>query len=112
MRPPLASLLFPTVVLCSAEPATEVDVVHCAIGGTDGAAPDEIMLLPPGASIATRDGRGPWKVPNAAALAARSIEDAGGRLPIDENHATDLAQPRGAPSPARGWITAIEARAD
>jgi phage I-like protein len=36
----------------------------------------------------------------------------GGRLPIDENHATDLGGRLGMPAPARGWITALQARGD
>jgi phage I-like protein len=70
------------------------------------------MLLPAGASITTVDGRGPYKVADPAALAAFSMQAAGGPLPIDENHAIDLAQPRGGPSPARGWIVDIQAHAD
>lgn len=35
-----------------------------------------------------------------------------GKLPIDENHAIDKAAPEGRPSPARGWIVALESRAD
>lgn len=34
------------------------------------------------------------------------------RLPIDENHATDLAAPLGHPAPARGWIVEMQARED
>src|SRR5690606_6682234 len=30
----------------------------------------------------------------------------------DENHATDLAAPRGEPAPARGWIVELQQRAD
>jgi len=31
-------------------------------------------------------------------------------MPIDENHSTDLAAPKGEPAPARGWIVALEER--
>jgi phage I-like protein len=34
------------------------------------------------------------------------------RLVLDENHATDLAAPRGEAAPARGWIVELQARAD
>jgi transposase-like protein len=33
-------------------------------------------------------------------------------LPVDENHATDLAAPKGEPSPARGWIVEMQQRLD
>jgi phage I-like protein len=83
-----------------------------ALQAVDGKPPTEIMLWPAGASIRTVDGRGPYKVADAVALAAASLQAAGGPLPIDECHATDLAAPRGEPAPARGWIVGIEAHAD
>ncbi|WP_420132616.1 phage protease [Rhodopseudomonas sp.] len=78
----------------------------------DGSAPEWIMLIPAGDGgvIHTVDGRGPYRVTDPAALAAQSLEAVGGRAPLDENHATDLAAPNGEPSPARGWIVAAEAR--
>jgi phage I-like protein len=75
-----------------------------------GGAPEWIHLLPAGV-IETVDGRGPYRVADMAALAQASLE-AGGRLPVDESHATDLAAPQGGPAPARGWIVALEARTD
>jgi phage I-like protein len=77
----------------------------------DGSAPEWINLLPAG-TIETRDGRGPYTVPDMASLATQSLADAGGKLPIDENHSTDFAAPKGSPSPARGWIVELSARAD
>ena len=72
--------------------------------------PEWIHLLPTSAGrIETNDGRGPYFVADAAALIAASLAG-NAELPLDENHATDLTP--GAPSPARGWITAMEARAD
>jgi hypothetical protein len=53
-----------------------------------------------------------WRLVNAEQLSAQSLAAAGGKMPIDENHATDLAAPEGQPSPARGWIVALNARAD
>lgn len=61
--------------------------------------------------IRTGDGRGPYRVEDQARLIADSFAETD-RLPIDENHATDLAAPRGEPAPARGWIVAMEARPD
>lgn len=75
--------------------------------------PTEINLLPAGAIVRTVDGRGPYRIADAAALVAASLQAASGRpMPIDENHATDLAAPKGGPSPARGWMTGLQARAD
>lgn len=75
-------------------------------------APDWVHLLPGGGGqISTADARGPYHVTDPAALIAASFADVD-RLPIDENHATDLAAPLGQPSPARGWIVEMQARAD
>ncbi len=75
----------------------------------DAGAPDWIHLLPAGRDILTADGRGPYHAPNLSAVIAAS---AGAKLPIDENHAIDIAAPRGEPSPARGHIVELQARAD
>jgi phage I-like protein len=84
-----------------------------ALNASGGAA-DWIMLLPIGAGglVTTVDKRGPYRVTNPAKLATASLQAAGGRLPIDENHSTDLAAPRGEPAPARGWATELDARPD
>jgi phage I-like protein len=76
------------------------------------AVPDWVHLLPGGGGqISTADARGPYHVTDPAELIAASFAEAD-RLPIDENHATDLAAPLGQPSPARGWIVEMQARAD
>ncbi len=74
-----------------------------------GAVPDWIHLLPAGAQVTTADNRGPYRLEDPAALVASAQ---GARLPIDENHAIDLAAPRGEASPARGYIVELQARAD
>jgi phage I-like protein len=73
---------------------------------------DWIMLMPAGSNgvLTTVDGRGPYRIRDAQQLATDSLQAASGRMPIDENHATDLAAPSGRPSPARGWATALQAR--
>lgn len=76
----------------------------------DGKAPEWIHLLP-NEQATTVDGRGPYTIPDNAAVIAASLHDTG-RLVIDENHATDLAAPQGLSAPARGWIVGLEARAD
>lgn len=73
-------------------------------------APEWVHLLPAG-EIRTGDGRGPYRVREASELLATSLQ-AGDRLPIDENHSTDLAAPRGEPAPARGWIVELQSRQD
>lgn len=84
-----------------------------ALNATGGAA-EWIMVLPAGAGgvIATVDTKGPFRVTDFQKLATDSLNAAGGRIPIDENHATDLAAPLGGPSPARGWATEFDVRAD
>lgn len=84
-------------ILCSAMPVPEGDV------------PEWLHLLPAGA-IRTVDGRGPYRTGDAVALMAASM--AGGKLPLDINHATDLVAPKGGDAPARGWIAELQQRAD
>lgn len=86
--------------LCSALP----------IPAAEAGAPEWIHLLPAGA-ITTVDGRGPYRVKDAGALIAASLKP-GDRLVVDENHATDLAAPRGESAPARGWIVGLQSRQD
>lgn len=59
----------------------------------------------------TVDGRGPYTVKSLQAIATASLP-AGGKLPIDECHAIDRAQPLGMSAPARGWIVELQARQD
>jgi phage I-like protein len=73
-------------------------------------APEWIHLLPPEIA-STVDSRGPYIVGRSDEVIAASFVDTD-KLPIDENHAIDLAAPRGESSPARGWIVAMEARSD
>ena len=85
-------------------------LMAAAADGAAAAAPEWIHLLPAGTAH-TADARGPYRVADAGRVIALSFEGAD-KLPIDENHATDLAAPLGQPSPARGWIVAMEARED
>jgi phage I-like protein len=75
----------------------------------DGTAPEWVHLVPAG-TFKGADGRGPWKLVDPAAVITASMQSE--RLAIDENHSIDLATKSGQPSPARGWIVAMEARAD
>ena len=87
-----------------------LDLPGVALHATAEAAPPEwIQLLPPGTFSGT-DGRGPYHVADADDLIRVSM--AAGKLPIDENHSTDLAAPRGGESPARAWIVDLANRGD
>lgn len=74
--------------------------------------PEWVRIMPLGEFRPTeaRDRRGPWRLTDAQAVIDASMAD--GRLAIDENHAIDIAAPKGGESPARGWIVAMEARSD
>lgn len=76
----------------------------------EAGAPAFVHLLPAG-TIETVDGRGPYRVREPGEL-VENINAAGAALVLDENHSTDLAAPKGFSSPARGWMTALEARED
>jgi len=94
-------------------PEAENVALCAALDLPDADVPEWVHLLPAGPTIATYDGRGPWLMDDPAAIVANSMQLAGERgAIIDENHATDLAAPRGEPAPARGRITEFEARAD
>lgn len=79
---------------------------------SDGEVPDWVHLIPAAqGEVRTFDGRGPYRVNDAQAIVAASFEDPRG-LPIDENHSTYIAAPKGQSAPARGWIKAMEVRPD
>jgi phage I-like protein len=73
----------------------------------NGALPASIELIPAGAVIQGRDGR-KWKNSNPQKVALASVARLP-RLVIDENHASDLAAPKGGSSPAMGWMTKLRA---
>jgi phage I-like protein len=68
-----------------------------------GTLPSSIELIPAGTLIQGRDGR-KWKNSRPREVAFNSMVRLP-RLVIDENHATDLAAPKGGSSPAMGWMT-------
>ncbi len=74
-----------------------------------GGVPEWIHLTPAG-TFSGADGRGPFTLKDADVVITASM--AAGRLAIDENHAIDVAGPKGQPSPARGWIVEMQARDD
>jgi len=68
----------------------------------EGEIPARITLVPPDKTVKGRDGR-EWKNPNPKQVALNSTARLS-LLPIDENHSTDLAAPKGGSSPAFGWM--------
>ncbi len=74
-----------------------------------------VQLLPIGV-VTGIDGRGPYTVGDRGRLeaiaAASKSYGKGLPLPVDYDHATDLAAPRGLPAPAAGWIRDLEVRSD
>jgi len=87
---------------------------ECGVIGTmlDGAtpAPEWIELIPAG-EFEGRDGRGPYRLDDpAAVIAATAALKMEAGLPIDYDHATDFAAPEGRPAPAAGWIREFAAR--
>ncbi len=76
----------------------------------DAAAPEWIELLPAGV-FHGRDGRGPYRLDDPASViaATRALRMEAG-IPIDYDHATDFAAPKGRPAPAAGWIRELKGR--
>lgn len=74
------------------------------------APPEWVMLIPAG-EFSGRDGRGPFRLarPEAVIGATNELEMAAG-LPVDYDHATDFAAPKGRPAPAAGWIRELAVR--
>lgn len=75
----------------------------------DGGVPEWIHVIPAG-EFTGADGRGPFVLDDPEAVIRASLN--GGKIAIDENHATDLAGSKGYGSPARGWITDLQSRDD
>ena len=98
------------VVNPSTDKADAILAVHGITLADNGAAPEWIELLPAGV-FSGRDGRGPYRLSNPAEViaATRKIELPAG-IPIDYDHATDLAAPEGRPAPAAGWIRELAVR--
>jgi len=85
--------------------------LHTALpaAAADQSVPDWVHLIPAG-EFRGVDDRGPYRLADAARVISASM--AAGRLPIDENHATDFAMKDGRAAPARGWIVEMQARDD
>lgn len=92
---------------------SEISLHGAALSPPDASGNSQwIQLLGAGPQMG-RDGRGPFEAPEPQAVIDRSFRlVSGGVLPIDFNHATDLAAPKGGDAPAAGWISRMEARPD
>jgi phage I-like protein len=100
-----AGKLIPSFVIDTAgAPASAAE------SGAGAAAPEWIELLPAGVFYG-RDGRGPFRLEDpAAVIASTTALQMNAGLPIDYDHATDFGAPEGRPAPAAGWIRELEVR--
>jgi phage I-like protein len=81
-----------------------------ALADNVASAPEWIELLPAGVFYG-RDGRGPFRLDDpAAVIASTTAMQMNAGLPIDYDHATDFGAPEGRPAPAAGWIRELEVR--
>ena len=77
---------------------------------SSSAPPQWVMLIPAG-EFSGRDGRGPFQLSDAArVIAATEALGLTAGVPIDYDHATDFAAPKGRPAPAAGWIRELQER--
>lgn len=94
-------------------PAAPLAVHGTALNDVDSmpvSPPEWIMLIPAG-EFSGRDGCGPFRLTDpCAVIAATSELEMPAGLPIDYDHATDFAAPKGRPAPAAGWIRELAAR--
>jgi phage I-like protein len=78
---------------------------------SSSAPPQWVMLIPAG-EFSGRDGRGPFRLADPArVIAATEALGLTAGVPIDYDHATDFAAPKGRPAPAAGWIRELAERA-
>lgn len=93
--------------------AHAVNIVFHAVALEAGKpAPEWVHLVPPGI-FRGNDGRGPFELKDPQKVIATSLAAvAGGVLPIDYDHAIDLAAPNGGKAPAAGWIEELQPRED
>ncbi len=73
----------------------------------EGGVPEWVHILPAG-EFSGVDGRGPWRLGDAAAVAAATAVP----IAVDINHSTVLAGAKGGDAEAVGWVEHIEARPD
>lgn len=92
---------------------TTASVLVELMSRADAGSGDRWIHVLPAGTFQGRDGRGPYRLADAATVIHASRERAGRvKMPIDYDHAIDLATPRGEAAPAAGWIDALQSRAD
>lgn len=73
---------------------------------------EQWIHLMPSATFGGRDGRGPYRLADAAAVIETSRRYAGPvQIPVDYDHQIDRAEKNGQPAPAAGWIDTLQSRA-
>lgn len=82
--------------------ALAISAICAELAITGETLPDWIQIFAPGAIQAGRDGRA-WALPDPYAVIKASVAH-GTQIPIDINHSTELAAPKGLPAPAMGYI--------
>ncbi len=87
-----------------------ISTLIIALQSATAGAPEWMHVIPAGRFTGV-DGRGPYFLNDAAAVVANFASE-GRKLPIDENHSTDLAGKKGFAAPARGWIVDLQSRED
>jgi phage I-like protein len=94
-------------------PASSAPAVAPALlprSASESSPPAWVELIPAGI-FHGRDGRGPFRLAEpAAVIAATEALKMQAGIPIDYDHATDFAAPEGRPAPAAGWIRELAAR--
>lgn len=104
-RPPAALCLALCAVVAAGD---DTRAALCfAVGDDTGAGTWKELIPAPNAQgrVQGRDGRW-WRMGDARAIASRFDLP----LPIDVNHASELAAPHGGQSPSQGWVEALEVR--
>lgn len=87
-----------------------ISTLIIALQSATAGAPEWMHVIPAGRFTGV-DGRGPYFLNDAASVIAAFTTE-GRKLPIDENHSTDLAGKKGFSAPARGWIVELQSRED
>jgi phage I-like protein len=89
---------------------TSQKALMAALDLPDGEVPEWVHLVPTAkGQVETDDSRGPYEIADAEAVIAASFAGQS-KLQIDENHNQDHRAKLGEPTPARGWITELQAR--
>lgn len=85
---------------------------HMALPDSADNTPPEWIHLTPAGTFGGKDGRGPFTLKDPQAVIQRSMHMVGGKMVVDENHATHVAGPKGESTPAVGWVVELHSRKD